>query len=168
MKKTGIFYGSTTGTTQKVAENIGKLMNVASSDIHNVANSAPSEVGKYDLLLLGTSTWGSGELQDDWSDFIAGLEVLDLKGKGIALFGCGDESMADTFCNAVGVLYDRLQNTGARFIGFYPAGCYTFEKSDAVSDGIGRGLLLDDVNHPELSADRIKGWVADVSKESQL
>lgn len=168
MKKTGIFYGSTTGTTQEVAENIGKLMNVASSDIHNVASSAPSEVGKYDLLLLGTSTWGSGELQDDWSDFIAGLEVLDLKGKDIALFGCGDESMADTFCNAVGELYDRLQKTGARFIGLYPAGCYTFEKSDAVSDGIGRGLLLDDVNHPELSADRIEGWVADVSKESQL
>lgn len=57
---------------------------------------------------MGSSTWGDGELEDDWYDFIAGVEVLDLKGKKVALFGCGDESMTDTFCNAVGELHDRL------------------------------------------------------------
>lgn len=168
MKKIGIFYGSTTGTTKAVAEEIGKIMNVDAADIYDVADAAPSTVGDYDLLLLGTSTWGSGELQDDWYDFIAGLEVLDFKGKKIALFGCGDESMSDTFCNAVGELYRRLQSTGAEFIGFYPATCYSFDSSSAVSEGIGVGLLLDNVNRPELSADRIKGWVEELYKNIDL
>ena len=95
--KTGIFYGSATGTTAQIAEKIGKLLNVDSADIHDVANTAPSEVGKYDVLIMGSSTWGDGELEDDWYDFIAGVEALDLKGKKVALFGCGDESMTDTF-----------------------------------------------------------------------
>ena len=78
--KTGIFYGSATGTTAQIAEKIGKLLNVDSADIHDVANTAPSEVGKYDVLIMGSSTWGDGELEDDWYDFIAGVEALDLKG----------------------------------------------------------------------------------------
>ena len=72
----------------------------------------PSKVGGYDVLVLGTSTWGDGDLEDDWFDFLAGLESLDLAGKKIALFGCGDETMDDTFCSGVGELYERLQPTG--------------------------------------------------------
>lgn len=78
----------------------------------------------YEVLLLGSSTWGSGELQDDWYDFLTGLEALDLKGKKIAIFGLGDESMSDTFCNAVGIIYKSLQPTGATFIGRYPDSVY--------------------------------------------
>lgn len=167
MKKTGIFYGSTTGTTKEVAEEIGKALGVEAADIHDVADSAPSDVAQYDLLLLGTSTWGSGELQDDWYDFVPGLEPMDLKGKKIALFGCGDESMSDTFCGAVGALYHKLKDTGAEFIGFYPATCYEFDESESVADGVAYGLLLDNVNHPDLSADRISDWTAMIKKEAQ-
>ena len=44
MKKTGIFYGSTTGTTLEVAEMIAKCLGIKESDIHNVATTAPSAV----------------------------------------------------------------------------------------------------------------------------
>ena len=43
--KTGIFYGSATGTTAQIAEKIGKLLNVDSADIHDVAKAAPSDGG---------------------------------------------------------------------------------------------------------------------------
>ena len=36
MKKVGIFYGSTTGATEGVAETIAARLGVASEDIHNV------------------------------------------------------------------------------------------------------------------------------------
>lgn len=85
MKKIGIFYGSATGTTEKIAKRIGQLLGVADEDIHNVADTAPSKVADYSLLVLGSSTWGSGELEDDWYDFIAGLEELDLRNKEIGL-----------------------------------------------------------------------------------
>ncbi len=166
MKKIGIFFGSSTGTTADVAGRIAKKLGVADADVHDVAKSAPSDVAPYDVLLLGSSTWGSGELQDDWEDFIVGLEPLDLKGKEIAVFGCGDETMSDTFCGAVGVLYDRLQKTGARFIGAFPADCYDFSESEAVKEGATAvGLLLDEVNKPELTDSRIGSWVSGLKSE---
>lgn len=165
MKKIGIFYGSNTGMTAEVAEEIAALLGVAKEDVHNVSKSAPSEVAPYDVLLLGTSTWGNGELQDDWYDFIDGLEALDLKGKKIALFGCGDETMRDTFCGAIGELYNRLQKTGASFIGAFDANVYDFDNSPAFIDGVYVGLCLDQVNKEELTAPRIKEWVAKIKTE---
>ena len=55
---TGIFYGSTTGTTEAVAEDIAKQLGVASADVHNVADASADEADKYDLLVVGSSTWG--------------------------------------------------------------------------------------------------------------
>lgn len=164
MKKTGIFYGSTTGTTADVAQRLGRLIGISDEDIHNVAEVAPSKFGEYETLLLGTSTWGSGELQEDWYDFVDGARALDLKGHRIALFGCGDETMSDTFCGALGELYRSLQNTGAEFFGAYPADCYTFESSGSMDDGKMVGLALDEVNHPDLTDSRLAAWV----KENKL
>lgn len=165
MKKIGIFYGSSTGVTAEVAEEIAKKLGVADADVNDVAKSSPSDVAPYDVLILGSSTWGAGELQDDWFDFLDGLEALDLKGKQIALFGCGDESMSDTFCGAIGELYNRLQNTGAKFIGFFNADGYEFDESQAFIDGAYVGLLLDNVNKEELTEGRLDEWVAKVKSE---
>lgn len=162
MKKFGIFYGSTTGTTENVASRIAKIMGIADEDVRNVAETAPSALADYDTLILGTSTWGSGELQEDWYDFIDGAASLTLKGKRIALFGCGDETMADTFCNAVGTLYDRLLPTGATFVGQFDTEGYKYDESSAVRDGKAVGLLLDEVNHPELTDFRLRKWVGEI------
>ena len=164
MEKTGIFFGSTTGTTEHVAKMIAERAGIRPADIHDVAYTEPSTVGGYDTLVLGTSTWGSGEPQADWLDFLDGLEALDLRGKRISLFGCGDETMAETFCNGVGELYKRLKDTGAEFIGSYPADVYHFTRSSAVgSDGVPVGLLLDQVNHLDLTPGRIDGWLLTVA-----
>ena len=53
MKSIGIFYGSTTGTTEQVAMEIAEALGVAEADVHDVTKSAPSEVGAYDVLLFG-------------------------------------------------------------------------------------------------------------------
>lgn len=166
MKKTGIFYGSSTGMTAEVAEEIAKQLGIGKGDLYDVAKTSPDAVADYNTLILGSSTWGAGELQDSWYDFLDGLEILDLKGKKIALFGCGDEGMSDTFCGAVGILFDRLQDTGAEFIGSYPADVYDFNESPAFKDGVYVGLLLDNVNKEELSADRIKGWCGQIKEQA--
>ena len=158
MKKIGIFYGSTTGTTQAVAGKIAKCLGVADSDVHDVGSCAPSAVADYDVLILGASTWGAGDMQEDMDTFLDGVQSLDLREKEVAIFGCGDESMSDTFCDAVGELYDAMQDTGAEFIGRFNADGYEFTSSRAVRDGSTVGLVLDCVNHPELSDSRIKAW----------
>lgn len=169
MKKIGIFYGSATGTTEKVARRIAVLLSVPEEDIHDVSATAPSAVGPYDILVMGSSTWGSGEMETAWYDFTDALEVLDLRGKKAALFGCGDQTMEDTFCSAVGELYDRLRPTGIEFIAPYDTIGYSFEHSKAVPENAvdAVGLLLDEVNLPELTETRLRGWttlVADAAK----
>ncbi|MCM1310424.1 MAG: flavodoxin [Bacteroides sp.] len=159
MKKIGIFYGSSTGVMADVAKRIAARLGVAAEDIHDVAKTAPSEVGEYENLILGTSTWGVGVEQEDWFDFLNGLDMIDLRGKRIALVGVGDETMADTFCSGVGHIYQRLKNSGAYFTGSYPADVYKFNRSEAMVDGQPVGLLLDEVNHPDLTDGRIDGWL---------
>lgn len=74
--KIGIFYGSSTGTTAEVAEKIAKQLGVDAADVYDVAKVGPSKFGEYDMLVLGSSTYGSGELQDDWYDMLDGAEKL--------------------------------------------------------------------------------------------
>ena len=165
MKKYGIYYGSMTGTTADVAARIAKALGVADADVHNVADTAPSTLGDHEVLIFGTSTWGDGEVESDWYDFLDGAEVMDLKGKKIAFFGCGDESMSTTFCNGVGELYKRMKGSGADPIGAYNVIPYKFDNSDAIIDGVCVGLLLDEVNHPELTDERIKAWTELIKHE---
>lgn len=167
MKKTGIFYGTTTGTTEDVARRIGKALGVTADNIYDVAKTAPSRVGDYDVIILGASTWGHGDLQPDMDDFLRGVEVLDLKGKDVAVFGCGDDTMADTFCNGVGEMYDRLKGTGAKMIGDFGTIGYTFTDSKAVPKDAAEaeGLLIDDVNHSDMTSKRVYEWAAELVKE---
>ena len=165
MKTIGIFYGSETGTTADVARRIAKELGVSDADIHDVAKTSPVKLGDYDVLLLGSSTWGAGDMAQDWYDFIAGAQALDLAGKQIAVFGCGDESMSDTFCDAVGEIYDKMKETGAEMIGHFNGDGYEYSSSKAERDGEFVGLVLDEVNHSDLTDGRIKAW-ADVVRSS--
>lgn len=165
MKTIGIFYGSETGTTADVARRIAKELGVSDADIHDVAKTSPVKLGDYDVLLLGSSTWGAGDMAQDWYDFIAGAQTLDLAGKQIAVFGCGDESMSDTFCDAVGEIYDKMKETGAEMIGHFNGDGYDYTSSKAERDGEFVGLVLDEVNHSDLTDGRIKAW-ADVVRSS--
>lgn len=165
MAKIGIFYGSSTGYTADVADRIAKKLGVALADVHNVGETAPSKLGDYDVLILGSSTWGSGDMETDWEDFINGAEELSLQGKKIAIFGCGDETMSDTFCNAIGKIYHRMQGTGATFIAPFNADGYDFTHSDAIVDGVAVGLMLDEVNHADLTDAKIDAWTKEIMKE---
>ncbi len=165
MKKIGLFYGSSTGTTESVANSIAKKLGVPASDVHDVAKLTPDMVVAYDLLVLGTSTWGDGELQDDWYDGVKILKSCDLKSKEIALFGCGDsESYGDTFCDGIGVLYEELKDTGCTFVGNHVSSSdYSFSSSISVVDGKFVGLPLDEMNESDKTEARIDAWVKDLA-----
>ena len=158
MEKIGIFYGSTTGNTSSVAKKIAANLGISEKDVFDVANTAPSKIADYNVLILGSSTWGDGDMQDDMHDFIDGVAALDLRGKKMALFGCGDETMTETFCNAVGEMHKALKATGAEFIGDYNTDGYEFHHSESVKDGIAEGLLIDNVNHNDMTDVRIGEW----------
>lgn len=160
MKKIGIFYGSTTGTTEALAGQIAEKLGVAASDVHDVAGLTPDMVASYEVLLLGTSTWGDGELQDDWYDGVKVLTGMNLSDKTVALFGCGDsESYPDTFCDGMGILYEDLKASGCRFVGAVSDSGYTYGSSLAAPDGQFVGLAIDDMNESHLTDSRVEAWV---------
>ena len=115
-------------------------------------------------LILGTSTWGAGELQDDWYDGLKTLQGADLSGKTIALFGCGDcSTYSDTFVGGIGELYNGIKDSSAKFIGSVETDDYTFDDSEAVIDGKFIGLPLDDINEDDKTDTRIEAWIAAIS-----
>lgn len=163
--KTGIFYGSTTGSTESVAAQLAAALGVDAADVHNVADTAAQAVLDYDFLLLGSSTWGCGDLQDDWYDFLEALRGLDLRGRRVALFGCGDSaSYPDTFCAALGQIYDALQDTGCTFAGSYEPQDYDVTDSDVCREGRFVGLAVDDAA-PSLTEARLAAWCAQLKGE---
>ena len=116
MKSIGIFYGSSSGNTETVAKQIQKGLG-ADAQIFEVSKAKKEDLEKFDNLILGTSTWGFGDLQDDFEGFMSQIEAANLSGKTVALFGCGDqESYSDTFVNGMGqgmasFAKQRLQNS---------------------------------------------------------
>lgn len=166
MKKTGIFYGSTTGTTESVARLIADKLGIAPADVHEVTQLDTALAESYEALILGTSTWGDGELQDDWYDGLKVLQGAHLFGKIVALFGCGDsESYSDTFCDAMGLLYEGLKDSGCTFVGAVDDSGYTYSASVAATDGLFVGLALDDVNESDRTDDRVSAWAAQLQTE---
>lgn len=166
MKTIGIFYGSTTGATEAVAQEIARQCGVGSADVRDVSKMTAGALAAYDVILFGSSTWGAGDLQDDWYGGIDVLRGCDLRGKTVALFGCGDsESYPDTFCGALGTLYDAARAAGAHVTGTVPVDDYSFEDSDAVRDGVFVGLALDEVNEGAKTQARISAWLADLKNE---
>ncbi len=161
MKKTVVVYGSSTGTCEAIAEKIGAALG---AEVTNVQDMTAATIAANDNLILGTSTWGAGEVQDDWYDGIEVLKSADLSGKTIALFGCGDcESYSDTFVGGIGEIYDAIKDSGAHLIGRVPTDGYTFDDSTAVVNGQFVGLPLDDINEDNKTQDRINAWVAQIS-----
>lgn len=166
MKKIGIFYGSSSGVTENIAKRIAGKLGVDAADVHDVASSTADGAAGYEALLLGSSTWGAGDLQDDCYGFLDNLKTADLSGKLVALFGCGDSSsFSDTFCDAIGTIYKELGNTGCKFIGAVDAGNYSYDDSTSVTDGKFVGLALDEVNEDYKTDGRIDAWIEQLKKE---
>lgn len=166
--KIGIFYGTTTGNTRKVAQDLQhKLASFGDVELYDVAECGIDPVSDYDLVVLGTPTWGVGDLQDDWLPHQS-LPDMDLSGKKVALFGLGDQiRFADTFVDGMGVLAYAAEEAGAELVGMWPTGEYDFTDSAALRDGRFVGLALDMDNEPELTDDRLDKWVNQLQEELQ-
>ncbi len=155
---TGIFYGSSVGNTRFVAEKLELLL--PNSELNPVETATQQDIEKYDFLILGTSTWGIGNMQDDFETFVDTLVGSDLIGKTIALFGLGDQfTYPDTYCNGMGKLYELIKDKGCTFVGSWPTDDYDFSDSVAVVDGKFVGLALDEDNEPDLTDYRLNEWI---------
>lgn len=160
MKSIAIIYGSSTEHTKNAAEKIAELLSDYTPTLTDIYDGDETPFLNHDFLILGVSTWGVQDLQDDWNDFFPKLEKLDLTGKTVALFGLGDASIyPSSYVDAMGILYEIVVRQGAKVVGEVSADGYDFEYSRAFVDGKFVGLPLDDDYEPDLTEERIVNWI---------
>jgi len=172
MAKVGIFFGSDTGNTRKVAKNIHKALGDVADKPVNINKASVDDLLAYDVLILGSPTYADGELpgltagnqNESWEEFLPTLSGTDFSGKTIALFGLGDQvGYAANFVDAIGIIYDAFSDVGAAFVGFTANEGYDFERSKALFDDQFVGLVLDEDNQKDLSDSRLEAWLASIS-----
>ncbi len=167
-KEIGLFYGSTTGNTEGIAELIAIEAGNERVGLHDIAAEGLDQLGEYRYLILGIPTWDYGELQEDWSDVWAELDDKDLTGVTCALFGLGDQvGYGEWFLDAMGALHDKLVSRGARMVGYWPVDGYDFEESKALTEDHSQfvGLAIDEDCQNAQSAPRVAQWVPQVLAE---
>lgn len=166
MQKIGIFYGSSTGNTEDAAKQMQLALGKDFTQIFDVANAKASDIEQFDNIIFGSSTWGIGDLQDDFEEFMTEINSANLEGKKIAIFGFGDqETYADSFVDAIGQIYEAIINKGCEVVGKVSTDGYDYDDSRAEVDGQFVGLPLDAENQSDLTDDRIKNWVELLKKE---
>lgn len=166
MKGTIIVYGSTTGNCESVANRIADALGVASASVVSASELTPGLINENSNLILGSSTWGSGDLQDEWYDAIDVIKSSDLSGKTVAVFGCGDSSgFSTTFCDAMFAIYEAAKAAGAHMVGATSTDGYTFDESVSVVDGKFVGLAIDEDNESDKTDERIAAWVEAIKSE---
>lgn len=169
MNDIGLFYGTYTGVTRSVSEKIAKNLGADKVDVYDISKDG-DKMKHYQKLIIGTSTWSIGELQEDWDAFMPKLEKMDFTGKIVALFGTGDQvGYPDTFLDGMGMLYETFQYRGAKFIGFWPTEGYDFTSPLPLLDHDHFvGLAIDEDNQPELTDGRVAKWCDMIRKDLGL
>ena len=164
--KTKIIYGSDTGNTEVIAEELVKLL--GEHEVLTVDELEESDWEGNELYILGIPTWYDGELQSDWEDYFEEFKKIDFTGKSVAVFGLGDQIGYDEwFCDGIGILAEVVEKNGGKVIGNWPTDGYEFESSKAVmnTNNTFYGLCIDEDNQPELTQERLKKWVEQLKNE---
>lgn len=166
MKNIGIFYGSSTGNTEEIAKQLQQEFGEETANIFNVSEASTADIEQFDNLIFGTSTWGIGDLQDDFEAFIPEISNANMAGKKVALFGLGDQySYADSFVDAMGEIYELLQEKNCETIGETSTETYEYDASKAEKEGNLVGLAIDIENQDDKTNERISLWVEQLKKQ---
>eukprot|EP00934_Nitzschia_sp_Nitz4_P003343 Nitzschia sp. Nitz4//scaffold328_size19456//99//626//NITZ4_008715-RA/size19456-processed-gene-0.13-mRNA-1//-1//CDS//3329547956//3333//frame0 len=138
LNSVGVFYGTCTGTTEKVAT---LLADEIGGNLCDISDADKNEILQHDSLMFGAPTFNHGD-EDHISgtamdDFLYGmLQEMDLSGKKVAIFGCGDgDGYCDSYCDSTGEMYDMISAKGCEMFGKTSTEGYLYETSKAERDG---------------------------------
>lgn len=167
--KIGLFYGTNTGVTEIVAEQLAEKMNDNGFEIemHDIADTPLDKLNDYDTIIISTPTWNDGELQDDWEEVIEEYNEFDFSGKKVGFVGTGDqEAYCDNYLDAIGKMSVPVRKSGGEIFGRWPSEGYNHTHSlGQDEDGMWVGLALDNDNQEELTEERMDKWIEQIKGE---
>ena len=162
MKKIGIFYGTTSGITAGIVDEIEFYLRGEEYEVFDVANGI-DEMENIENLILVSPTYGVGELQKDWENVYDKLKSLDFTNKIVGIVGVGNQfAFGESYAGAMRKLYDAVIDKGAKVVGFTSTEGYSYEETESVIDNKFVGLALDESNQDNETPDRIKAWIEEI------
>ncbi|MGB6406286.1 MAG: flavodoxin domain-containing protein [Planococcus donghaensis] len=107
--RTAIVYASVSGNTEHLAEMLQTAMlnREIPVELYRIDEFSLEELPCFDSVIIGTYTWGSGEIPEEMHKLYQAIEQLGNKELRTAVFGTGDSFFAE-FCGAVDRFRDML------------------------------------------------------------
>ncbi|MGF6906641.1 flavodoxin [Fusobacterium sp. PH5-44] len=163
--KIGIFYGSSSGNSEAIAEELEFYLKKEDVTSYNIKNGIEN-ITDFKNIILIAPTYGVGELQKDWELRKKTLEKTNFSGKTVALIGLGNQfAFGESFIESIRILYDIVIKNNGRIVGFSSPNGYLFKESKAIINGHFVGLALDETNQGNKTPERIEIWLKNVMKE---
>ncbi len=166
----GIYFATTTGKTEDIAERIHGLLNGAEApkDMSDVDDL--SELCNHQGIICGIPTWNTGADSERsgtaWDTILDEIGELNLSGKKVAIFGLGDSSTyTENYCDAMEELHRFFQKAGATMVGYVSSDEYTFDESKSVIGTSFCGLPLDEDSESDMTDTRISQWTQQLKGE---
>tara|TARA_B100001121_G_C18406957_1_gene488234 strand:+ start:24 stop:548 length:525 start_codon:yes stop_codon:yes gene_type:complete len=166
----GIYYATTTGKTEDVADRLHNFISSAESpkDVSDVDDL--SEFEGLDGIICGIPTWNTGADEERsgtaWDSILEDIGELSLSGKKVAIFGLGDSSTyTENYCDAMEELHSYFQKAGADMVGYVDKSAYTFEESKSIIGESFCGLPLDEDSESDLTDSRLETWATQLKGE---
>lgn len=154
-----------------MANAIADTLSIAHMHVHNIADiNTVATLLNYDHIILGTPTYGKGDLHYIWSEVLEEMKQFDFTEKKCSLFCLGDQKFhGSTFAGALIKMYKALSEQGVKVMGKWQDSRYNFEHSPSLlPNNYYHGLVLDQVNQHALSRSRIEKWCKSIVPEVNL
>lgn len=156
----GVFYASKGGTAKGFAENIATRLG---GDAFNMKDTDVAKLGEYENIVFVSSNYFFGALQEDWGSKVKLLHTIDFSKKRVAIVGVGSQARhPDSFCSGAEDFYNKLQFSGAHFVGAVDAAAYKFSFSRFQRGQKMLGLCLDKDDKDNEA--KIDAWTESVKK----
>ncbi len=166
----GIYFATTTGKTEDIAERIAGLLGGTETpkDMSDVDDL--NELCTHDAIICGIPTWNTGADSERsgtaWDNILDEIAGLNLSGKKVAIFGLGDSSTyTENYCDAMEELHRYFKQSGATMVGYVSSDEYTFDESKSIIGESFCGLPLDEDSESDMTDDRISQWANQLKSE---
>ena len=166
----GIYFATTTGKTEDIAERLHALLPSAESPKDLADIDSLNEFTSLNGIICGIPTWNTGADNERsgtaWDSLLDEIASLNLTGKKVAIFGLGDSSTyTENFCDAMEELHSYFVKAGATMVGYVKKSEYTYEESKSVIGDSFCGLPLDEDSESNMTDNRLNNWATQLKSE---
>lgn len=109
-----VIYATLTGNSEEIAKIVKSELekNSHKSELISGPQLNNSQIESNELIVIVTSTWGAGEINEEFPNVIKILSSLDLSNKKFGLIGLGDMMYGDYyFCKAIDEAAEVIMNS---------------------------------------------------------